>query len=386
MSHSLIFIQALLALVGLYGAAWLLLKAKEQAPPRSYLLAGILNAATASYLLCNIGMAESVDSTQLIKLEKASSGLAVAILGVLPWCLKQSGERFRQAPLLAHTALAGLLTIANSLATISLRYESLLRSDSTHEIVKTSSSLWSIPFNIVAFSTAAFLLRTAVKARHQKKSQTARLLAASAIACAAFPLAASLQESSRHPSDNFIWLALASIAVFSTLYSLTAKPREKAEGLAPKPPPLLQIPDNENDESPLQQHALLIGLADTDAELASKILGGQGYIVVTEDSGLEIPDSYFQQPRSHFSVFFDRDKNDQVPDALARLIHDSGSDASVIALAREPKSPRILRELRDQKYQLALKTPLRARELFQMINSQTLKTFRWTQAHHPHLS
>lgn len=374
------FTQALLALIGLYGGAWLLFRSKNQELPRRVLLASLTNFAVAAYLLCDIGLLQAADTALLVKFEKASTGLAIIALGLVPWILQPKKDPASQLPAIAHSALAVLLGIANALAPVSLRFDSLLKSSTSPQLIQSTPSLWNVPFLLLAFLASGFLLRHAARTRHADSPRLALLFAATSLAISVFPLLESQQGRDSSPAQNLVWIALALLATAasaSQFQTATGQQTRQPDATSPKEA-------TEDAAPPIQERALLLDLESHDETLAAKLLASQGYTVAAHDDPSQIPPAYFKPAHSRHSVLFRRTSEDHLPPAIEQLAQQADQNVSLIALSEFPKSPRILREIRDGKYHRCLKTPLVAKELLQAATSHTLNDFPWTQPHHTH--
>ncbi len=383
--------QALLALLGLFAGAWVLLSPTSQKTSPHSILAGALNFATAAYLLCDIGRAQADEVSHLIRFEKANTGLAIALFALLPWSLHLSQDKKPTRFLLIYSTAAAALEIANFLSPVSLRFESLQQSLTNPSLVQTSVSPWSIALGTLAITCSTFCIYRAIKLHRASHPRLAILLTGTAFATFSIPIAALTSSALTHPSDNFNWITMALFAVCSTsLYLGTKTFNENSL----KPTELETNPSDSNaedsdereDELPTKQHALLLQLKESDAILASKLLSNQGYTVMREDEAADIPSTYFEEKNVHYSVFFDRDSNTRPPANLRKLIQDSNSRVSLFALTHTPRAPRILREIRNKDYTTAIESPLKATELFRILDSHKHNNFHWTQSRQPHLS
>ncbi len=387
MSQSLMLTQALLALLGLFAGAWVLLNPSFPKNSPHSILAGAINFAAAAYLLCDIGRAQADEISQLVAFEKANTGLAIALLALLPWTLLLSQGRKPTLFLLVYSANAAALEITNLLSPISLRYQRLQQSLTNPSLVQASDSPWSIALGILAVTCSAFCIHRAIKLHQENSPKLVILLTSTAIATFSIPLAALTRDATTHPSDNFNWIAVALIAICSSTLSPRAKKRKESP-TPPKPNPSNpnNLDDDEKEETPLKQHALLLQLKESDAVLASKLLSSQGFTVMREDEAAEIPSTYFEDKGVHYSIFFDRDSNNRPPANLKKLIQGPNSHVSLFALTHKPRTPRILREIRNKDYTTAIESPLKATELFRILESHNDTTFHWTQTPHTHLS
>ncbi|MDQ8197179.1 hypothetical protein QEH56_03425 [Pelagicoccus enzymogenes] len=390
MSHSLMLPQAVLALAGLYGATWFFLKAKKGQQTPKLVLAGATNLLVAAYLLCDIGMLQADSATQLVAFEKASTSLAIAIFALVPWITAACRQSSSLVFLSGHTALATSLSIANLLSPVSLRFESLQFSSLSPATVQSRPSLWEMPFLLLALLAATALLGHAMRGSAAGRSKLPKLLALTAFATVALPIVESQQGNGSHPAGNLVWIALSLVAISACALQQASLPPVAKKGHPSSPPktdPSGPSQSDNDDFAPcLQKHALLLGLNSNDEDLASKLLANCGYQVMRESKSSKIPLDYLRQANTHTTVLFERDAEDSPPPAILELARASLPQLDVVALTYFPKSPRILREIRNGTYHHAIGTPLKAAELFQATRSQTLDSSLWIQPHHTKLS
>ncbi|MDQ8187365.1 hypothetical protein [Pelagicoccus sp. SDUM812002] len=261
MSHTLMLTQALFALMGLYGAAWFLLNSRGGANSHRFILAGIVNFAAASYLLC----------------------------------------------------------------------------------------------------------------------------------CLAFPLLGLREALDQYPFDPFIWIAFVTIAFSAIVQQVAGRTLRKAI-----PPPSLEPPPDrtaasdgrsaEDSENAFERHVLLLGLQEHDSRLTAKLLSNIGFTVMIEDSPNDLLYYDFQQSNVHLSILFNRDGADEVPTLITRLANQHEDGVTLIALTRDPRSPHIQREIRNHRYHVATGSPLKAMELFQIIDCQRSSALCRMQPYHPNIT
>lgn len=377
--------QALLALLGLFGGAWILFNPNSSRASPSSLLTSAINFAAAAFLLCDIGLLQANTTAQLVLFEKASTGFAVIVLGILPWALNLPNES--KGLLKAHSALASIFLLTNYLVPISLRYRQLTQSDIDPKVVQSDPSFFSLPLLAIAVSCAAFTAYKAFRIRHDTTPKLTSIVLCTAVTTALFTTMAVFQSPTRPPYDNFMWIAISLLAGTASTVFLR-KNKKSPIPLTPPPTPET-IPSESNEPDPsinYEQQALLVRLEQNDALFASKILSSKGYTVMIEDELSEITDSYFEKENVRYSLIFNRDRNRKLDQCLPKLSAKTVERISNFALTRRPHSPTYLREIRNGHYLTAIESPLKATELFQMLDSHNSNNFDWTQSYHHNLS
>ncbi len=377
--------QALLALLGLFGGAWVLLNPNSSRTSPSSLLTSAINFAAAAFLLCDIGMLQSNTTAQLILFEKASTGFTIIVLALLPWALGLPDES--KVFLKTHSLLASFFLLTNYLLPISLRYNELTQSDIDPKIVQSDPSLFSLSLLAIATSCAVATAYKAFKIRHETSPKLTSLVLCTAIATALFATMEFFQNPTRPPYDNFMWIAVTLIASTAS----TAFLRKNRN--PPRAAHLVSTPDSTNGEPSesapainYEQQALLVRLEENDAFFASKILSSKGYTVMIEDDLSEITDSYFENEKVRYSIIFNRDQNRKLDQCLPRLSPQTAERISFFAITRRRHSPTYLREIRNGHYLTTIESPLKATELFQMLESHNTNDFDWTRSYHHNLS
>lgn len=376
--------QALLALLGLVAGAWILLfPSRPSTSPSSFLTTSI-NFTAAAYLLCEISFVRAETPSHLVLIEKASTGFFIMTIAILPWALEFAATKRR---LLKGHSIFALLLLANFLSPVSSKYHQLIPSGLDSKIIRSEPPSFSLALLILALSCSLLTARKAIRSRRDTSKKLTALILSTAIATTFFAAMDIKQNRETRPHDNLMWIAICMIAATNTWVYFSEKRKtlsKRSEEISTEYDPTKKT-DHEPPQN-YQKRAILLNLEENDAYFASKILISKGYTVMIENELTPILPSFFETEQIRLTVIFNRDYEQTLKRCIPEISFQIKDRVALFASTRRPRSPSLMREIRRGHYLAAIQSPLKATELFSILESHIEDDFNWTHRYHPSLS
>lgn len=373
--------HAIIAFIALFVGGWFLVNSKSFPNPVHTTLTGATCFATVGYLISRLGFGQASSDAELVQFESAATGFAIVIFGLYPYCLTTE-RRPHNSPYRVIQAVASAILLGiNYDRPISLRIEQFAPIEALEAPMAftTSGLLWT--FVALGISAAVYGLLVAREQRKEESVGNYLLLNVVSVSIVIFFLYETYQFQTNDLSPRVEWLAITMLMGTAIYWRIAhrevtaekphywfppAVPQEKIS-------PFKAAPDEADemieDAKPTFRQAILYQVRDQDSVFISKLLSSRGFSVMTDDGASDIPKSHFEEDDTSYTVIFCRDDFDGLPERIRVIGAYQNPNIAFFAISKHPDSPQIQQEIKHGFYDKVLGQPLKAMELFSLLDS-----------------
>lgn len=382
-----------IALVSLFIGGWFLVNSKSFPNPVHTTLTGATCFATVGYLISRLGFGQAASIEEMVQFESAATGFAILIFGLYPYCLTTE-RRPHNSPYRVIQAVATvILLFINYDRPISLRFEKFTPTNAVEAPINFTSSglLWT--FVALGISSAIYGLLVAREQRKDESVLNYLILNVVSLSTIIFFLYEIYQFQTGKLSPRVEWIAVSMLMGTAIYWRIAhrkvtaetphywfppAATREKIHPPEPKPSQEETLPE---EPDPTFRQAILYQVRERDSEFIAKLLSSRGFSVMNDDGATEVPKSHFEEADTAYAVLFCRDDFDGLPERIRVIRSYEKRNIALYAICKYPDSPQVQQEIKHGFYDKALGLPLKAMELFSLLDSPYSLRSRHSNSH-----
>lgn len=379
--------QAIIALGALFAGGWFLVNSKLFPNPVHTTLTGAACFATVGFIIARLGFAQAKTTIELVQFESAATGFAIIVFGLFPYCLTRESSQ-NSSPYRVIQALAAAILLAiNYDRPISLRFSHLAVEEST-VLVSFHISKFLYLYATLAIAAGIYGLKTAWQLYTEGRHTKMTLLGGVGVGVLVTTAYQTHAITSGSDLPRLDWIVIGVLFLTCILWRIAHRKQTHAPSHYWNSPPLRQSESSlaeststeapvaapyeeenaEEEPAPMFRQAILFKLPERESTFVSKLLSSKGFTVMHEDGDEPIPGSHFQEPDTAYALIFDRDQIDGIPYRVSEVIDYQNPNVSVFAISSDPNAPAVQREIRSGRYLKAIGTPIKAMELFNMLD------------------